>query len=74
MATKRPSADPQHSGSSQSKFRKTGIDPKWKKDFPWMLQAGNGQGMICSLCHKHGRRHPQASIGQPIWVDLPARL
>ena len=29
--------------------RKTGIDPKWNSDFPWMAVAEEGEGMLCSL-------------------------
>ena len=33
----------------------------------------NGEGMMCSLCRKHSRRHPKAPIGQAVWVDLPCK-
>ena len=32
-----------------SKTRQTGIDPKWKDDFPWMVSVEDGTGMLCSV-------------------------
>ena len=73
MATKR-TADPESSsGSSRSKKRKSGIDSKWSEDFPWILPVENGEGMMCSLCRKHSRRHPKIPIGRAVWVDLPCK-
>ena len=48
-----------HSGActSSAKQRKTGTDPKWRADFPWMLVIDDGQGMMCSL--------PQAQPSSP---------
>ena len=48
-----------HSGActSSAKQRKTGTDPKWSADFPWMLVVDDGQGMMCSL--------PQAQPSSP---------
>ena len=30
-----------------SKMRRTGIDPEWNDDFPWMLSVEDGTGMLC---------------------------
>ena len=48
-----------HSGActSSAKQSKTGTDPKWSADFPWMLVVDDGQGMMCSL--------PQAQPSSP---------
>ena len=64
-----------HSGAgsgspSSAKQRKTGMDPKWSTNFPWMLVIDDGQRMLCSLCRKHSRRPRKAGLGRAIWVDL----
>ena len=38
------------SSSSSGKHRKTGIDPKWATDFPWVEVSEDSGGMLCSLC------------------------
>ena len=61
------------SSSGQKKHRKTGIDPKWNFDFPWMAVAEEGEGMLCSLCKKPNRRPKKVLFGRAIWVDIPCK-
>ena len=56
-----------------SKRRKTGIDSKWKAYFPWLQLVEDDQGMLCKLCHKHGRCPQKSIIGCAVWVDLPCK-
>jgi hypothetical protein len=59
------------SQSSSSKKRSTGIDPAWSKDFPWLVETQDGEGMLCLLCHKHNRRPKKCVVGKAIWTDIP---
>ena len=59
--SKHPNEDPGCS-SSTGKLRKRGIDAKWNEDFPWILVAEEGRGMLCSLCHNHSRRSAKARV------------
>ena len=61
------------SSGSRGKHRKTGIDPNWATDFPWMVACDDGAGMLCSLCRKHNRRPKKVLVGRAIWVDLPCK-
>ena len=36
---------PCSSGTSKCKQRKTGTDPRWKEEFPWMQAVENESGM-----------------------------
>ena len=56
-----------------SKGRKTGIDSKWKADFPWLQLMEDEQGMLCKLCCKHVCRPQSAIIGHAVWLDLPCK-
>ena len=56
-----------------AKRRKTGIDSKWKADFPWLQLTEDDQGMLCKLCRKHGRRPQKVIIRRAVWVDLPCK-
>ena len=56
-----------------SKMRRTGIDPEWNDDFPWMLSVEDGTGMLCSLCHKHSRRPKKSVVGKAVWTDTPCQ-
>ena len=63
---------PEDGAGGRSKHRKTGIDPKWTSDFPWMIVSdGEGEGMMCALCRKHNRRPRKVPVGKAVWVDLP---
>ena len=57
----------------ESKHRKTGIDPQWKLDFPWLQVsvADSGEAMLCSLCIKHNSRPKRCIPGKAVWVDTP---
>ena len=55
------------------KRRKTGIDTKWSTNFSELLEVDDGQGMMCSLCHKHSRHPKKAAIGRAIWVDMAGK-
>ncbi|XP_078581210.1 zinc finger protein 862-like [Branchiostoma floridae x Branchiostoma japonicum] len=54
-------------GKTDPKKRKSGIDPTWKKDFPWMKESADGEGMYCTYCIKH---HP-SKAGVKSWIDVP---
>ena len=56
-----------------SKTRRTGIDPKWHDDFPWVLTTEDRDGMLCSLCPKHCRRPRKSIVGKAVWTDVPRR-
>ena len=65
---------PEDGAGGRSKHRKTGIDPKWTSDFPWMIVSdGEGEGMMCALCRKHNRRPRKVPVGKAVWVDLPCK-
>ena len=57
-----------------SKTRRTGIDPDWNEDFPWMVSVEGGTGMLCSLCHKHSRCPKKSADEKAVWTDVPCRL
>ena len=73
---KRGSDDATSSSSgSRGKHRKTGIDPNWAADFPWMVACDGsmrGAGMLCS-CRKHNRQPKKVLVGKAIWVDFPRK-
>ena len=54
-----------------SKTRRTGIDSRWKTDFPCMQATDGDGGVLCTLCRKHSRRPKKAAVGRAVWVDLP---
>ena len=59
--------------SSCAKHRKTGINPKWMEEFPWLLSVDDESGMKCSLCRKHSRRPKNAGVGKAPWVDVACK-
>ena len=64
MASKHSLPDPDTASDpalDSAKRRKTGIDSKWKADFPWLQLKEDDQGMLCKLFYKLGR-HPQKAI------------
>ena len=62
------------SPAGPSKTRRTGIDPKWHDDFPWVLPTEDRDGMLCSLCRKHCRRPRKSIVGKAVWTDEPRRM
>ena len=59
-----------------SKHRKTGIDPSWVLDFPWLETSGDANGepkMWRSLCRKNNCRPKKAPLGKAAWVEVPCR-
>ena len=60
-------------GGPSSKIRQTGIDPRWKTDFPWMEVTDQGAGMVCSWCRKHSRRPKKSVVGRAVWTDISCR-
>ena len=71
---KRGSDDATSSSSgSHGKQQKTGINPNWAADFPWMVACDDGAGILCSLCRKHNRRPKKVLVGRAIWVDLTCK-
>ena len=58
------------SSSSTAKHRKSGVDPKWKEDFPWLEVSDRDGGMFCHLCRKHSRRPKKITVGKATWIDL----
>ena len=68
MASRRSSVE-----NPTSKKRRTGIDPTWSEDFPWMVPTNEGLGMICSLCRRHSRRPKRSVVGKAIWMDVPCQ-
>ena len=66
------------STSVNSKHRKSGFDPAWLKDFPWLETtinndsgSDNHNGMFCKLCRKHNQRPQRVRQGFAVWVDVP---
>ena len=45
------------------------MDPKCA-DFPWMLAVDDGQGMVCSLCHKHNQHPKKSAFGRTVCAGL----
>ena len=64
---------PNGSSSTCAKHRKTGINPKWMEEFPWLLSIDDGSGMKCSLCRKHSHRPKSAGVGKAPWVDVACK-
>ena len=56
---------------STAKHCKSGVDPKWKDEFPWLKVSERDVGMFCHLCQKQSRRPKKVVVGKAIWVDLP---
>ena len=56
--------------TSTAKHRKSGVDPKWKEDFPWLEVSQRDGGMFCHLCQKQSRRPKKVAVGKATWVDL----
>ena len=73
LAKRGPDDATSSSSGSRGKRRKTGIDPNWAADFPWMVACDDGVGMLCSLCRKHNHRPKKVLVGRAIWVDLPCK-
>ena len=71
--SKRRSSSRSSSSNPLSKTRRTGIDPAWKDDFPWMTPTEDGTGMFCSLCRKHCRRPKKSVVGKAVWTDVPCQ-
>ena len=55
--------------SPTAKHRKSGVDPKWSTDFPWLEVSESG--MFCAVCKRQNRRPKKVAVGKAIWVDLP---
>ena len=49
--------------SSTAKHQSSGVDLRWRSDFPWLEVNHAGDGMFCSLCRKHSRRPKKVVIG-----------
>ena len=59
-----------------SKLRRTGIDPSWARDFPWLVISENDcgeQGILCSIYCKTNRRPVRAPLGKAVWVEVPCK-
>ena len=57
-----------------TKRRKTGIDSKWKADFPWLQLMEDDKAMLCKLFHKLGRRPQKAIIGCAVYAHAKLLL
>ena len=66
MATKRPRAESEAETSS-SKHRQSGFNPKWSKDFPFVVYTA-GKGMFCMLCQTWKR---QVRNRNGTWITVP---
>ena len=59
-----------------SKHQKTGIDPSWTIDFPWLetTEDDSGElGMWCSHCRKSNCRPKRAPLGKAAWIEVPCK-
>lgn len=54
--------------SPTAKHCKSGVDPKWSTDFPWLEVSESG--MFCAVCKRQSRRPKKVAVGKAIWVDL----
>ena len=57
-------------------LRRTGIDPSWASDFPWLVISENDcgeQGMLCSICCKTNCRPVRAPLGKAAWIEVPCK-
>ena len=62
--------------SGASKHRRTGIDPSWASDFPWLVISEDDcgeQGMLCRICCKTNCRPVRAPLGKAVWVEVPCK-
>ena len=61
--------------ASESKHRKTGINPQYKLDFAWLQLsiAVSVEAMLCALCIKHNSRPKRCVPGRAVWVDIPCQ-
>ena len=61
---------------SASKHRKTGVDPSWRNDFPWLetsvCESGE-PGMWCNLCKEINCRPKRAPLGKAVWIEVPCK-
>ena len=72
---KRP-ADTSERNPGASKHRKTGIDPSWELDFPWLETSEDANGepeMWCSLCRNNNCRPKLAPLGKAAWIEVPCK-
>ena len=71
MASKRSLPGPDAASDpapDSAKRRKTGIDSKWKADFPCLQLKEDDQAMLCKLFHKHGHCPQKAIIGCTVYA------
>ena len=61
---------PSDATCSTAKHCKSGVDPKWKEDFPWLEVSEEGTGLFCMWCRKHSRRPKKVGVGKATWIDL----
>ncbi|XP_076103623.1 zinc finger protein 862-like [Mytilus galloprovincialis] len=54
--------------AKKSSHRQSGVDPSWKKTFPWVLFTDNENGMLCSFCTKFNMK---SKNGSGVWVSVP---
>ncbi|KAK3086416.1 hypothetical protein FSP39_018175 [Pinctada imbricata] len=52
----------------KSRVRKSGFDPKWMSEFPWLSHAADEDGMLCTYCKKYGM---QPKNGSDVWIKNP---
>ena len=59
-----------------SKHRRTGIDPSWASNFPWLVISEDDcgeQGKLCSICCKTNCRPVRVPLGNAVWVEVPCK-
>ena len=72
---KRP-AEMSERNPGASEHQKTGIDPSWELDFPWLETSEDANGepkMWCSLCRNNNCRHKRAPLGKAAWIEVPCK-
>ena len=55
--------------TGSAKHCRSGLDPKWKADFPWIEESDCG--LLCQPCRKQNRCPKKVPVGKAPWVDLP---
>ena len=66
---------PAQSDPGASKHRKTGIDPSWVLDFPWLETSDDVMvSPKCGgLCRKNNCRPKRAPLGKAVWIEVPCK-
>ena len=60
-----------------STHRKSGVDPSWMDDFPWLELREDDfgdVGMWCGLCYENNCRPKRTPLGKAAWIEIPCKI